>query len=226
MTPPRLSFLYTTTAPQSLPPCPYTFPNPARGPGDGPLAEGGDFEPATIIEAYRRGIFPWPHGRNELLWFSPDPRAVIPIGGLRVSTRLARTLRQGRFRVTMDTAFQEVVAGCAQREEGTWITPNYARGYTRLHELGWAHSFEVRTAEGELAGGLYGIRVGRMFGAESMFHRVSDASKMAMVAMMQWAEAEGITLVDVQVISPHTASMGAVEISRAEYLERLGEAVR
>ncbi len=185
------------------------------------MAAGGDFEPGTIVEAYRRGIFPWPHDREELLWFSPSPRAIIPVGGLHVSQRLARTVRQLTFNVTMDRAFAAVVAGCADRPEGTWIGANYARGYVRLHELGWAHSFEVWTNDGTLAGGLYGLRVGRMFGAESMFFRVTDASKIAMVAMMQWATDEGINLVDVQVLTPHTARMGAVEISRAEYLERL-----
>jgi leucyl/phenylalanyl-tRNA--protein transferase len=209
------------------PPAPsrYDFGDAERLPGDGPAALGGDFEPATILAAYRAGLFPWPHPGIERLWFSPDPRAIIPVGGLHVSRRLARTLRGDSFRVTLDAAFGEVVAGCADRAEGTWITPAYVQGYQALHALGWAHSFEVWTPDGALAGGLYGLRVGQLFGAESMFHRVRDASKIAMVAMMQWAAGEGIELVDIQQLTPHTASIGAIEIPRREYLRRLRRAV-
>lgn len=203
----------------------YDFPDPAGAPRSGLVAAGGDFAPETIVAAYRRGIFPWPHPDEERLWFSPDPRAVIPQGGLHVSRRLARTIRQGRFRLTMDAAFGAVVRGCAARAEGTWITAGYRRGYERLHELGWAHSFEAWTSDGTLAGGLYGIRIARMFGAESMFFRVSGASKVTMAAMTQWARDEGISLIDVQVLTPHTARMGAVEVRRAEYLRLLAEAL-
>ena len=213
--------VHTPCLPQALPPCRYRFGSARTAPPEGPAAVGGDFEPATIVAAYRAGIFPWPHPEEEFLWFSPDPRAVIPIGGLHVSRRLQRTLRQGRFRVTLDAAFEEVMRACAERPEGTWITPRLIDGYTRLHALGWAHSFEVWTREGELAGGLYGVRVGHMFGAESMFHRVTDASKVAMVAMMQWAEREGIRLIDIQVLTEHTARMGAVEVGREEYLAQV-----
>jgi leucyl/phenylalanyl-tRNA--protein transferase len=125
----------------------------------------------------------------------------------------------------MDEAFATVVAACARRDEGTWITPAYQSGYEALHVLGWAHSFEIWDASGSLVGGLYGVRVGRLFAAESMFHRVTDASKVAMVAMMQWVQDEGIELVDVQVLTPHTERMGAIEIPRAEFLLRLGRAV-
>ena len=217
--------IHTPCPPQPLPSCPYAFHNMAVAPSDGPAAFGGDFEPSTITAAYGAGAFPWPHGDEELLWFSPDPRAIIPIGGLYVSRRLARTLRQGRFRLTMDADFPGVMAACAARDEGSWITPRLIAGYTRLHALGWAHSIEVWAPGGTLAGGLYGICVGRMFGAESMFHTVTDASKVAMAALMQWAEAEGISLVDVQVLNPHTASMGATEIPRSEYLARLRDAI-
>jgi leucyl/phenylalanyl-tRNA--protein transferase len=186
---------------------------------------GADFAPETIIAAYRSGYFPWPHEEIEMLWFSPDPRAIIPIGGLHVSRRLARLLRRLPFAVSIDRAFDQVIAACAVRDDDqTWITPRYMVGYRQLHRLGWAHSFEV-WAQGELVGGLYGIRVGRMFGAESMFHRRTDASKVAMAAMMQWAEDEGIVLVDVQVLTPHTQRMGAVEIPRDEYLARLDAAI-
>ncbi|MGD9932443.1 MAG: leucyl/phenylalanyl-tRNA--protein transferase [Dehalococcoidia bacterium] len=211
-------------APAPLPQPRYFFPDVSLAEGEGPAAVGADFAPATIVAAYRAGYFPWPHDAEEYLWFSPDPRAVIPVGGLHVSRRLARTIRAGGFRVTFDTAFAAVLEGCADREEGSWITPAYTAGYVALNDLGWAHSIEVWQGD-NLAGGLYGIRVGNMFGAESMFHRVTDASKVAMVALMQWVEREGVTLVDVQVITPHTESMGAVEIPRRQYLVRLQQAV-
>jgi leucyl/phenylalanyl-tRNA--protein transferase len=215
-----------TPGPQlPLPPCAYTFPDPRKAPADGFVAQGGDFEPATIIAAYRRGMFPWPHPDVELLWFSPHPRAVIPADGLHISRRLARTVRSGRFRVTLDAAFEEVIRACAARDEGTWITRRIIDGYTRLHAAGRAHSFEVWEGDA-LAGGLYGVAVGSLFGAESMFHRATDASKVAMVAMAEHAQRIGVTLIDVQVLTEHTARMGAVEISRDDYLARLARAVR
>ncbi len=212
-------------SPAPLPPCAFTFPDPRTADGDGFLASGGDLAPATIIAAYRRGIFPWPQDDDELLWWSPDPRALIPPGGLRVSRRLARTLRQGRFRVTIDAAFERVIDGCADREE-TWITPGMRAAYVRLHALGWAHSVEVWTTDGALAGGLYGVGIGALFAAESMFHRVTDASKVALVALVQHAAAVGVTLLDVQMPTEHLASMGAREMSRARYLTALADAVR
>ncbi len=210
---------------QPLAPSRYSFPDAHLAEGEGPAAVGADFEPSTVMAAYRAGYFPWPHESEEYLWFSPDPRAVIPIGGLHVSRRLARTIRQNRFRVSLDGAFGDVLYACADREEGTWITPAYAQGYGKLHQLGRAHSFEVWLGD-ELAGGLYGVHCGRMFGAESMFHRVTDASKVAMAALMQWVEREGIVLVDVQVTTPHTERMGAIEIPREEYLALLQAATR
>jgi leucyl/phenylalanyl-tRNA---protein transferase len=213
--------IHSKGPPVALGPCPYEFPDPRGFPSDGLIAAGGDFAPGTIIAAYRKGIFPWPHEVQDLLWFSPDPRAILPAANLHVSRRLARTIRQGRFRVTLDAAFPEVIAGCAVREEGTWITPALKRAYIRLNALGWAHSFEVWGPEGELAGGLYGIAVGGLFGAESMFYRVSDASKVAVVAMVQHCRDVGTSLIDLQVLTPHTASLGAIEIPRDDYLELL-----
>lgn len=217
----------TERGPQPLTPCPWQFPDPRAFPGDGCVGEGADFAPATIVAAYRRGIFPWPHPRDEYLWFSPDPRAILPVGGLHVSARLGRTVRQGRYRATVDGAFERVMRSCAKkREDGTWITEALIDGYTRLHGAGWAHSIEVWDAAGELAGGLYGVAAGAMFGAESMFHRQRDASKVAMVALMQHAAAIGVRLVDVQVLTPHTERMGAIEIPRGRYLDLLGDALR
>lgn len=208
-----------TPAPASVGRCRFEFPDPREADADGFVAHGGDLEPATLITAYRHGMFPWPFAGHELLWWSPDPRAVIPVHGLRVSQRLARTLRRATFVVTINAAFDEVVAGCAAREE-TWITPGLRRAYGRLHELGWAHSVEV-WMEGALTGGLYGLAIGGLFAAESMFHRVTDASKIAMVALVQHGRRVGVTLIDAQVPSAHITSMGAVTIPRADYLARL-----
>ena len=141
--PPRLEIeIQDTGGPQALPHCPYEFPPAGNAGADGVIGAGGDFSPSTVVAAYRQGIFPWPHPEQEHLWFSPDPRAVIELEGLHVSRRLARTIAQGQFRVTMNAAFDEVVALCAEREdEGTWITPSYQDGYGALHLAGWAHSF-------------------------------------------------------------------------------------
>ena len=216
----------TPCPPQPIAPSPWRFPDPRLAEGHGLIGSGADFSPATVLSAYRRGIFPWPHPESEFLWFSPDPRAIIPLAGLRISRRLGRTVRSGKFRVTIDAAFEAVMAACAEaRPEGTWITPALQLGYGQLHAVGWAHSVEVWHGEGELVGGLYGVGIGAMFGAESMFHRVSDASKVAMVALVQHAREIGIELLDVQVLTDHTERMGAVEIPRADYLRRLKAAV-
>ncbi|MCC7362868.1 MAG: leucyl/phenylalanyl-tRNA--protein transferase [Dehalococcoidia bacterium] len=218
--------VHTALAPQPLLPCRYEFPHPRRGDDRGLVGAGGDFEPSTIIGAYTAGAFPWPTAGEQFLWFSPDPRCIIELDGLHVSRRLARTIRSGRFYATVDLAFPKVMSLCAVRPgEGTWITPDLFRAYVRLHQLGWAHSIEVWTGDGVLAGGLYGVGVGAMFGAESMFHRVTDASKVAMVALMQHARAIGIELVDIQVATPHTLSMGATEIPRTTYYRRLAHAL-
>lgn len=211
---------------QPLPPSDWAFPDASKAPPYGYVAEGGDFAPPTVVAAYRAGCFPWPRRPgDEELWFSPDPRAVIVPGTVHVSRRLARTIRSARFRVTVDQDFAGVIAACAVRPEddGTWITPNLAAAYRLLHHLGWTHSVEVWTLDGDLAGGLYGLQVGRLFGAESMFHRVTDASKVALAALDQVAQREGIALIDVQLLTPHLASMGALEIPRAEYLRLMRE---
>ena len=205
----------------------FEFPDPREADADGLLATGGNFEPATLLAAYRRGVFPWPVEGVDLVWWSPDPRAVLPPDRVHVSRSLARTLRGGRFRVTIDAAFDDVIAGCAERRAGddeTWITPAVRDAYRRLHRLGWAHSVEV-WIDGALAGGLYGVSIGALFAAESMFHRVRDASKVALVALGQHACAVGVRLVDVQMPTPHLTSMGAVTISRAQYLDALADAV-
>lgn len=203
---------------------PSRFPDPRRAPADGPLAWGGDLEPATLLDAYRHGIFPWPV-RGELFWWSPDPRAVIPLDGLRVSRSLRRTLRSGRLECTVDTAFDAVVRGCADRPgEGTWITPGLRVAYRRLHRLGLAHSVEV-WAQGTLAGGLYGVALGGAFIGESMFHRVTDASKVALCRLVERLRARGFRLLDAQMPTDHLQRLGAVTVPRATYLAQLDRAL-
>jgi leucyl/phenylalanyl-tRNA--protein transferase len=198
------------------------FPDPRSAPGDGPLAWGGDLRVDTLIEAYREGIFPWPADRGPVWWWSPDPRAIILPTGLHVSRSLRRTLRRGGLHCSSDRAFADVIAACAHRPgEGTWITPDMQDAYRHLHEHGVAHSVEVWHDEGDLIGGLYGVAIGRLFCGESMFHRTSDASKVAMVATMRILERGDFVLFDVQLPTPHLMSMGAIEISRDLFLDLL-----
>ena len=187
---------------------------------------GADLKPSTLVDAYRRGIFPWPHPGVAVPWFSPDPRAVLPLDGLRVSRSLRQRLRRCGWSTTVDAAFEAVVDGCAGRPggEGTWIGRDMRQAYARLRRLGWAHSVEVWDG-GELMGGLYGVAVGGCFTGESMFHRATDASKVALVDLVaRWAEAGG-AFIDVQLPTLHLASLGAVEMERSEFLREL-EAVR
>jgi leucyl/phenylalanyl-tRNA--protein transferase len=200
------------------------MPDPRAAPAHGLLAAGADLDPGTVLAAYRAGIFPWPDDEGRLLWWSPDPRAVIPLDGFHESRRLRRTRRQGHLRVTRDTAFADVIAACATEHGPTWIAPDMQAAYWHLHALGWAHSIEVWSGE-ELAGGLYGVAVAGLFAAESMFHRVRDTSKIALAALVEHLQAREFALLDVQLLTPHLASLGAVEISRARYLERLATAL-
>ena len=196
------------------------FPDPASGPADEPLAWGGDLRPETLLDAYRHGIFPWPDGRGELWWWSPDPRAVIPLDGLLVSRSLRRSVR--RYHCTRDRAFAAVVAGCAFRpREGTWILPGLQRTYRQLHVTGVTHSVEVWDADGALVGGLFGATVGGAFLGESMFSRARDASKVALVHLVAHLRERGFSLLDAQLPTPHLASLGAVEQPRTEFLADL-----
>jgi leucyl/phenylalanyl-tRNA---protein transferase len=227
MTAPRLEIVVAPTRrPAPVAACRFRFPDPRRADAGGLVASGGDLEPSTLVAAYRRGIFPWPAEGIDLLWWSPDPRAVLRLDALHISRRLRQTLRQHRFRVTIDADFSAVVAACADRgADETWITPALRAAYERLHALGWAHSVEVWTPDGSLAGGLYGVTIGGLFAAESMFHRASDASKIALVGLVQQCRTAGVELLDVQMPSPHLASMGALTVPRAEYLRRLAAVV-
>ena len=202
----------------------WELPSPRLTDRDGIAGIGGDLEPGTLLEAYRRGLFPMPFGRRRLAWFSPDPRAVIPLDGLVVSRSLRRSRR--RYDVRRDSAFGDVILQCADpRRPGSWITPAFARAYRQLHLLGWAHSFESFDEQGTLVGGLYGVRIGALFAGEAMFHRARDASKVALVELVDWLTMSGGKLLDVQWLTPHLESLGAIAVSRDEYLRRLADAV-
>lgn len=192
---------------------------------DGLLAWGGDLSPTRLLHAYERGIFPWYSDDDPLLWWCPAQRCVIPTGEVHVSRRLARVLRQGRFTVTADTAFDAVVEGCATIRDATWITAEMAHAYGTLHALGQAHSIEA-WENGQLVGGLYGVAVGRMFFGESMYSARRDASKVVLARLCAVLSAWGFPWLDGQVPSPHLFRMGAVLIPRDRFLERLGSLVR
>jgi len=182
--------------------------------------------PEGVEWAYRHGIFPMADERSgEVLWFRPDPRAIIPLDGFHVSRSLARTLKGGRFEIRLDTDFEGVMRGCADRPEGSWIDERFVEVYGALHRAGKAHSVEA-WREGRLAGGTYGVALGGAFMAESMFHRETDASKVALAALVERLGERGFTLLDVQYLTPHLASLGAVEISRREYEARLVRALQ
>ncbi|MCW8127237.1 leucyl/phenylalanyl-tRNA--protein transferase [Microbulbifer halophilus] len=191
---------------------------------DGLLAIGGDLSPDWLLAAYRRGIFPWYSDDQPILWWSPSPRCVVLPGQFRIGRTMRKVLRRGNFRVTFDRAFGEVIEACRgprTDQAGTWITDEMADAYREMHRLGHAHSVEV-WREGELAGGLYGIAQGRIFFGESMFHRVTDASKVAFVHLVRQLELWGCPMIDCQVSNPHLSSLGAVEVPREDF-ERLLE---
>jgi leucyl/phenylalanyl-tRNA--protein transferase len=212
--------------PLFLPPgAPLTFPDPAASDDEGLLAIGGDLTPERLLFAYEHGVFPWYDEGLPPMWWCPNPRAVMDAAHLHVSRSLRRVLRSGRFTVSFDRAFREVMIECGrERESGTWILPEIVDAYVALHELGHAHSVEV-FQEQQLVGGLYGVQRGALFAAESMFHRARDASKVALACGIERLFAEGITLFDVQFSTPHLQSLGAYEISRTEYLARAAVAV-
>lgn len=206
------------TDPAVFPPVEQALTDP-----DGLLAAGGALTPDWLLAAYRRGIFPWYSGDQPILWWSPNPRLVLAPSQIKISRSLAKTLRQQRYEVRLDTAFADVVAACAQAREpsgGTWITAEMQAAYLHMHELGHAHSVET-WCDGELAGGLYGIALGRTFFGESMFSRRSDASKIALVHLVRHLETKGVEMIDCQMTTPHLLSLGAREIPRRLFCERL-----
>ena len=192
---------------------------------DGLLALGGDLSIPRLLHAYRLGIFPWFGPRQPILWWSPDPRLVLYPRDLHISRSLAKTLRRGRFHVTLDRNFKAVIEQCGaprRGQTGTWITPEMQAAYIDLHTAGYAHSVEC-WLDGELAGGLYGVAIGLIFFGESMFARVADASKVAFVQLVRQLQRQGFRLIDCQVHTPHLASLGAVSIPRREFVRILGE---
>jgi leucyl/phenylalanyl-tRNA--protein transferase len=201
------------------------FPDPALADAEGLVAVDGDLGSDRLLAAYRKGIFPWTV--NPITWWSPDPRAIFELDRFHVSQSLARVIRRGKFEVTLDQSFRAVMEGCAASAPGrgeTWITEEFIEAYTRLHRLGHAHSVECRL-RGELAGGIYGVTVGGLFAGESMFHRASDASKVALHHLIGHLRGRGFTLFDIQMVTPATRPLGAIEIPRREYLRRLSAAV-
>lgn len=205
------------------------FPPPHHAEEEGLLAVGGDLSPERLIAAYASGIFPWPHRGMPLLWFSPDPRMVLRAGELQVSRSLRQVLKRGRFEIRLDTAFEQVMQGCARARRkgarGTWITKPMIEAYTRLHEMGFAHSAEA-WQDGKLVGGLYGVSIGRAFFGESMFAARPDASKAAFATLVRQLERWDINLVDCQTHTDHLERFGARLIPREEFLGMLAEAVR
>lgn len=205
----------------------WAFPPASEADENGVAGVGADLEPGTLLHAYRHGLFPMPIGRDSPIgWWSPDPRGILPLDGLIVSRSLARS--RARYELRVDTAFGEVVDACSDaKRPGGWITAEIGSAYRRLHDLGWAHSVEAWDEDG-LAGGLYGIAVGGLFAGESMFHRRVDASKVALSGLVDLLRADGdpARLLDVQWSTDHLRGLGAVDVSRVDYLERLSRALR
>ena len=203
---------------------PLWFPPVRQALDGGLLMVGGDLSPERLIFAYSRGIFPWYEQGSPILWWSPDPRCVLFPENIHVGSRLRRVLNSGRFRFSVDTCFDRVIRACADTprpgQSGTWIVPDMVEAYERLHRLGHSHSVEV-WQDGELAGGLYGVRVGRAFFGESMFHWKTDASKAAVVHLAAWLRDCGVLMVDCQQTTPHMLRLGAEEIPRSVFLARL-----
>lgn len=206
------------------------FPPVEEADESGLLCWGGHLAPDVVLEAYRNGIFPWPHRGFPLLWFAPPERAVLCFDEFRVNARLKRDLRKQNFRITFDAAFPQVIAACAgerfvegELEEGTWITPDITDCYSKLHARGWVHSVEAWLGD-ELMGGLYGILIGSHFCGESMFHRFPNASKACVVALVERLSARGASWLDIETMTPHFERMGAREIPRAEFTKWMHEA--
>ena len=219
----RFRMIPWLTAQQSFPPVELALREP-----NGLLAAGADLSPQRLLQAYRRGIFPWFGPDQPILWWSPDPRTVLFPQELHVSRSLQKRMRRQDYTVGCDTAFRAVVEACAitprPGQDGTWITPQMMEAYCALHALGYGRSAEVYM-EDRLVGGIYGIAVGKVFFAESMFHLATDASKIALVHLVRTLQREGCELVDCQMKTAHLASLGAREISRAEFLREIGRLI-
>jgi leucyl/phenylalanyl-tRNA--protein transferase len=201
------------------------FPDPNHADSEGLVAVGGNLSVDQLLDAYRHGVFPWTV--HPVTWWSPDPRGIIELDGLHVSRSLLRVIHRGPFVVTWNKAFREVISNCAvpgPNRRGVWITPEFIEAYSRLHQLGHAHSVEC-WQDGKLAGGIYGVAIGGLFAGESMFHRVDNASKVALYYLVKNLRERGYELFDVQMVTNGTQPLGAVEISRRHYLQRLAKAI-
>jgi len=205
------------------------FPPPDYADPSGLLAVGGDLSSDRLLAAYRLGIFPWYSEDQPILWWSPDPRLTLELDEFKVSHSLAKTLRKGVFKVTLDRVFEEVIAACAgvprDGQKGTWITSEMQAAYIRLHGLGYAHSVET-WFEGQLVGGLYGVSLGKAFFGESMFHRHTDASKVALATLVEKLKSWGFRFIDSQMTTEHMLRLGAKELSRRVFLKQLQAALR
>ena len=205
--------------------CRLRFPSPECADKEGLVAIGGDMSLPRLLLAYRSGIFPWTV--DPITWWSPEPRAIFELDRFHLSRSLARVIRKGVFRITMDSAFRRVMQGCAARAPGrrsTWVTPELIEAYTLLHEQGHAHSLECWQGP-RLVGGIYGVTIGGFFAGESMFHRVTDASKVALFHLIEHLRQQGFELFDIQMLTPITTQLGGVTVPRKEYLQRLAQAV-
>ncbi len=205
---------------------PLWFPPVSAADEEGLIMAGGDLSPSRLLLAYSSGIFPWYSEETSILWWAPDPRCVLFPEKLHVPSSLRRILNSGRFSFTENTCFERVIRSCAAvprpRQFGTWIVPDMVEAYIRLHRMGFAHSVEV-WQDGELAGGLYGVLIGRVFSGESMFHNVPDASKAGFIHLAAWLERRNTALIDCQQTTPHMMRFGAEEIPRSRYTELLRE---
>jgi leucyl/phenylalanyl-tRNA---protein transferase len=214
-----------TSAPVDVPPPQWDFPDPTKKTKrNGLLATGADLDPSTLVYAYQNGIFPWPHDEAPLPWFSPNPRGVLPLDHFKKSKSLRQTMQRCGWTATVDNDFAGVIANCSTRNngEGTWISDDMRAAYTKLHELGWAHSVEIWNGE-TLVGGCYGILLGGVFTGESMFHRATNASKIALFELCARMHEAGGSLIDVQMVTDHLATLGAIAIHRNLFLELLSE---
>lgn len=202
------------------------FPDPTQADAEGLVAVGGDLSPERLLLAYRSGIFPW--SVKPITWWSPDPRGIMPLEEFHISASLAKFLRRCPFEVTRDKAFREVMTACAApdpKRGGNWISTEFIAAYTRLHQLGHAHSVEC-WLEGKMVGGIYGVATGGLFAGESMFHHADNASKVALVKLVEHLRQCDFTLFDIQMVTSATEPFGAREMSRADYLQRLGSAIK
>jgi leucyl/phenylalanyl-tRNA--protein transferase len=209
----------------------WNFPAPSEWPQHDIVGRGADLEPATLIQAYRSGVFPMSNANDfsflktpEMGWWSPMMRGVLPLNQLRITRSMRNSAR--KYSVRMNTCFERVMRGCAMpNREGGWITNDIIDAYVNLHKLGWAHSFETFDENGVLVGGLYGVRINGLFAGESMFHLKADASKIALMHLVTTMQQSAMSLLDVQWLTPHLGTLGVIEIPRSDYLHRLGGAI-